>query len=106
MPDDAVPDKGSEIMHDNYWYGDGWGWGWGGWILMGVVMVVFWAVVITLVVLAVRYLSADRGTRPAPPASAQSRAEDLLAERFARGEIDDEEYRHRLTLLREHRQSP
>jgi putative membrane protein len=105
MPGDAVPDKGSDMMHDTYWYGDGWGWGWGGWILMGVVMVVFWAVVITLVVLAVRYLAADRG-RPAPPASAQSRAEDMLAERFARGEIDDEEYRRRLTLLREHRQSP
>jgi putative membrane protein len=105
MPGDAVPDKGSDMMHDTYWYGDGWGWGSAGWILMGVALVVFWAVVITLVVLAVRYLAADRG-RPAPPASAQSRAEDLLAERFAHSEIDDEEYRRRLTLLREHRQSP
>ena len=94
------------MMHHMWWYGDGSGWGWGGWILMGVVMVVFWAVVITLVVLAVRYLTADRGTRPAPPAPAPGRAEDLLAERFARGEIDEEEYRRRLTLLREHRESP
>ena len=39
--------------------------GWAGWILMGVVMVVFWAVVITLVILAVRYLTTDRGARPA-----------------------------------------
>ena len=32
------------MMHDMWWYGDGSGWGWGGWILMGVVTVVFWAV--------------------------------------------------------------
>jgi putative membrane protein len=104
MPEDEVPDKGSSTMHDSWWYGDGWGWP--GWLLMAAVMVVFWAVVITLVVLAVRYLTADRAARPAPPASTPNRAEDLLAERFARGEIDDEEYRRRLTLVREHRESP
>jgi putative membrane protein len=27
----------------------------------------------------------------------------VLAERFARGEIDDDEYRQRMTTLREHR---
>ncbi|MEV7960483.1 SHOCT domain-containing protein, partial [Streptomyces sp. NPDC088141] len=31
------------------------------------------------------------------------RAEDLLAERFARGEIDEDEYERRLTVLREQR---
>lgn len=90
--------------------GDGWmwnhGWGWGGWILMGLAMVVFWAVVITLVILAIRYFTSDRSsagtTRPAP-APGSNRAEDLLAERFARGEIDEEEFRRRMTLLREHR---
>ncbi len=30
-------------------------------------------------------------------------AEDLLAERFARGEIDEDEYLRRAALLREHR---
>ena len=68
-------------------------------------MVVFWAVVITLVILAVRYFTADRSgaggtTRPAP---GPNRAEDLLAERFARGEIDEDEFRQRMALLREHR---
>ena len=81
-------------------YGDGWGWGWGGWLLMTVVMVLFWAVVITAVVVGIRYLTGVPHHRAptAPP-----RAEDLLAERYARGEIDDDEYRKRLTLLREHR---
>jgi putative membrane protein len=31
------------------------------------------------------------------------RAEDRLADRFARGEIDEDEFRRRMTLLREHR---
>lgn len=98
------------MMHDGWMWNDGWGWGgWGGgsWILMAVVMVLFWAVLITAVVLAVRYLAGGatqhgRGIGgPQPPAG--GRAEDLLAERYARGEIDEDEYRRRLTLLREHR---
>lgn len=82
--------------------GNGWMWngGWGGWILTAVVLVVFFALLITAVVVAVRYLGGGGGHR----GSAQARgAEDVLAERFARGEIDDEEYRKRVTLLREHR---
>jgi putative membrane protein len=82
---------------------DGWGMGWGGWQLMTLVMIVFWAILITAIVLAVRYVagSGRQGAGPGPSGSA--RAEDLLAERFARGEIDDDEYRQRVTLLREHR---
>lgn len=82
------------------------GWGWGGWILMTLVMVAFWGLVITAVVLAIRYLAGggshhNRVGGGSAPAS--SRAEDVLAERYARGEIDDDEYRRRLTLIREHR---
>jgi putative membrane protein len=84
------------------WYG-GDGWGWGGWLLMTVVMVLFWAVVITAVVVGIRYLTGPRPTAMHPPGSGPPRAEDLLAERFARGEIDGDEYRQRLALLREHR---
>ena len=80
------------------WYrGD---WGWGGWILMTVAMVVFWALLITAVVLLVRYLVTSRGT-VVPPAVGPRSAEDLLAERYARGEIDDDEYQRRLALLRQ-----
>jgi putative membrane protein len=32
-------------------------------------------------------------------------AEDVLAERFARGDIDEDEYRRRMTALREQRLS-
>ncbi|MFI9626030.1 SHOCT domain-containing protein [Streptomyces sp. NPDC052042] len=86
------------------WYG---GWGWGGWFLMAVVTVVFWALLIAGAVALTHYVTGGRGRRPGPPPGEAGwggrRAEDLLAERFARGEIDDEEYRRRLTVLREQR---
>ena len=82
------------------WYGGNWGWA--SWIMMAVGMVVFWALVITAVVLAVRYLAGSPGTDTSPSGSGRTRAEELLAERLARGEIDENEYRQRLSLLREH----
>ncbi|MFE0347110.1 SHOCT domain-containing protein [Streptomyces griseoluteus] len=90
------------------WY-DG-GWGMGGWFIMTVFMVLFWAVLIVGLVALVRYLAGtgrhQRASLPPPAGEVgwQGRgAENLLAERFARGEIDEEEYQRRLALLREHR---
>jgi putative membrane protein len=84
--------------------GDGWmGWGWGGLVLMTFVMVLFWAAVITAIVFGVRYVSNSRGTVGGTASSGPPRAEDLLAERYARGEIDEDEFRQRMALLREHR---
>lgn len=90
--------------------GDGWmwnggGWGWPGWLLMTLVMVLFWAGVITAVVLAVRFL-AGGGSRQHVGGDGHTpalhRAQDVLVDRYARGEIDDDEFRRRLSLLREH----
>jgi putative membrane protein len=74
------------------WRGDGrmWnggygGWGWVGWILTAVVLVVVFALVITVVVMAVRYLSG--GQRGAGGSTQPQGAGEVLAERFARGEI-------------------
>jgi putative membrane protein len=68
--------------------------GWA-WVAMTVGMIVFWGLLITLAVVLVRGLNrpADQayGPRPSP--------QQLLAERFARGEIDEEEYRRRLGAL-------
>ena len=81
-------------------YGGGWGWGW---IVTAVVLVVLFALVITAIVLAVRYLSGGSGHR-GPGSAQQARgAEEVLGERFARGEIDEDEYRRRMTTLQEHR---
>ncbi|MGB8506332.1 SHOCT domain-containing protein [Mycobacterium sp.] len=79
------------------------GWDWGGWIVITVVMVLFWAAVITAIVLAVRYLAGGVGQRSQGGDRLTRTPEDVLAERFARGDIDEEEYRRRMLLLREHR---
>ncbi|WP_432003881.1 SHOCT domain-containing protein [Streptomyces sioyaensis] len=90
------------------WFDGGWGWG-GGWFMMALLMVVFWGLVIVAVITVVHYVrAAPRDGRPAPSGQrawdqGQGHAEDLLAERFARGEIDEDEYKRRLTLLRENR---
>jgi uncharacterized membrane protein len=76
-------------------------WGWGSWILTTGTMVVFWALVITAVVLVARYLLSLSQRPTGTRAAGASNAEQLLAERYARGEIDDDEYKRRLELLRE-----
>lgn len=78
------------------WWGDdhmGSGWWW----TMGVGWLVFLALVVLLVAYLVRQV-ADRD-RP-PPQPSRPSAEDVLAERFARGEIDEEEFRRRRDALR------
>ena len=72
-----------------YWYGGG------GYALMAIGTVLFWGAVIFGVVALVRH-GRQAGPRPAEPAG----PERLLAERFARGEIDEDDYYQRLTSLR------
>lgn len=86
-------------------YGYGWGnGGGGGGILMTVLMVVLVIAVIVAIIFAVRHLSGSGSLHHrSGPGSEGMRAEDRLADRFARGEIDDDEFRKRMTLLREHR---
>ncbi len=76
---------------------DGGGWGWAGWVFMGLMMVVFWTVVVAAVVVFVRYSGRDHG---APPPGTEDAAMRILDERLARGEIDADEYTRRRDLLR------
>jgi putative membrane protein len=77
------------------WYG---GWGAGGWLLMSLIMLAVIAVIVVGVVALSRRSS--RST-PLPPADsdAGSAALSTLDDRYARGEIDDAEYRRRRELL-------
>ncbi len=79
-------------MHD--W--DGGGWGWGAWVLMAVVMVVFWGGLIAALLTVLRHRGSDTGFG-APP----SNAVRILEERFARGEMDVDEFQQRRAQLRE-----
>lgn len=79
------------MMHD---WNDGWGWhGMGlGWL--------FWIVVIGLVVWLAIMLARSAGGRDVrvPDEPARS-AREILDERLARGEIDDQEYARKRKLL-------
>ncbi len=76
------------------WYGDGPGLL--GWILMTLMMLGFWALLIFGGLAVFRSVRRDDNRSPA----ARADAERLLDERFARGEIDAEDYRQRRELLR------
>jgi putative membrane protein len=69
-----------------------------GYTLGTISMVLFWGAVIAGIVLLVRHLGSSGQQTPAPP-SLPATPEQLLAGRFARGEIDEQEYRQRLAVL-------
>ena len=81
-------------------FGMGWGWLFGLLLLVGLVL---------LIVFAVRAfgdgISRDTPTRGAPPSvggsrqPARSRAREILDERYARGELSTEEYREQRKVL-------
>ncbi|WP_245573192.1 SHOCT domain-containing protein [Amycolatopsis benzoatilytica] len=79
-----------------FWYGNGMS-GWG-YALMTVGMVLFWGLVILGVVALVRFLVRSP-QRPDSADVSHRTPEQMLAERFARGEIDEQEYRSRLATL-------
>ena len=73
------------------------GWGPGAWIAMAIVMLVFWTVVVAAIIAFVR---SDHSHRPGHVAGRADDPERIIAERFARGEIDADEYKQRRDLLR------
>ncbi len=84
------------------WYA-GSGWGTGAWIGMGIGMILFWGLIILAVVALVRGAARSRDHRT-PPQMSNARgsytAFDYLDDRFARGELTQDEYlRMRDTLL-------
>ncbi|WP_391858880.1 SHOCT domain-containing protein [Streptomyces rhizosphaerihabitans] len=60
----------------------------------------FWALIITFGVLLFRALARPERTETPRTGAPSSGAEQLLAERFACGEIDEDEYHRRLAVLR------
>jgi putative membrane protein len=66
------------------------GWGWGAALIWMIFMLIVLAGIAAVIIFAIRQSSGPRS----------SSAEQILAERYARGEIDEEEYQQRRRTLR------
>lgn len=73
--------------------------GWGGWFIGPLMMLLFLAAVVVVVVALVRWIGGHtpHGGAAARPHGAA--AIEVLKERFARGEIDEQEYEARRRVL-------
>lgn len=87
---------------EHYGHHDGWVW-----IFPGITMVLLWIVLIAVLALLWRAWSHRtgpaapwRGPGSAPAPAPRPAAEQILADRLARGEIDVDDYRQRLAVLR------
>ncbi|MCG6970555.1 MAG: SHOCT domain-containing protein [Gammaproteobacteria bacterium] len=79
-----------------------WHWGHGGGYMYGfgwIFFVLFWAAVILAIVALLRWLTGPHGQTLPPPPTDKS-ALDILDERFARGEIDQQEYEQKRQVLK------
>jgi putative membrane protein len=76
--------------YDPYDHMDGWGWMWLGGLLWLIILGAFVGLIVWLVVRS-SWL---------PPTTTQGDARRILAERFARGEIDEDDFARRTELLR------
>ena len=74
------------------------GGGVGALVVMGLLMLVFWVGLIAVVIVVLRRRTPSDHTTV--PGSSHDTAERILHERFARGEIDEQEYAARYTALR------
>jgi putative membrane protein len=77
----------------------------GSWaVLMMLGMLIFWSVVVVAVIWAVHSAKSSNmpsaGSQTSRPGGRGGDAENILANRLARGEIDAEGYQSRLTVLR------
>ena len=77
----------------------GQGWGVFGWLWM-LIPLLFWGGILALIVWAVMRIFPGGHSSSGPHEGSARSAEDTLRERFARGEIDAEDYEERLRILR------
>lgn len=79
--------------------GAGWGTGWHGWFLGPLFMLAFLAAAVAVVVLIVRALTGSHSGPSHLPPGSYNLPLDILKERFAKGEIDSDEFEERRKIL-------
>ncbi len=87
QPDAARPE---------YWH-YGWDWSWGHMLFGSLTMVLLVGGLVLIIILAVRWIGGSSTDRSAPTDG--SSALNILYDRFARGEIDKEEFEERKRVL-------
>ncbi len=87
----------ARVGEAGYGHGQMWDHGWGAWIFGPLMMIVFIALIVGVVVLVVRWLG---GVGGGPAQGSKPKAAlEILEERFARGEIDKDEFEDRRRAL-------
>jgi len=75
----------------------GWDWGWSHMMGGSLMMVLFWGLVVLLVVLIVRAIGSGSNKKTATASNYS--ALEILHERFARGDIEKDEFENRKRIL-------
>lgn len=98
VPFTAIAPLSAWAQQGGRYYGHMWDGGWHGWLFGPLMMFLLVALVVVGVVLAIRWAGGDGRGEPSggPP---QRTPRVILDERFARGEIDKEEYEERRRVL-------
>jgi putative membrane protein len=90
----------SDHSHGSHMMGSGHMWGGGWWMFLGPLwIIVSLGVIIVAIVLLIRWLGAGGLGRPEHAKPTGKEPIDILKERFARGEIDKEDFEERRKLL-------
>lgn len=87
----------SAQQEGRYNHGHMWGDGWHAWVLGPLLMILFIVLVVATVVLTARWLG--DGARGGSAGSTSKTPVEILKERYARGEIDKEEFEERRKIL-------
>lgn len=91
------------MWNDDYPMHDGWGAG--AWVMLVVMVLLLVMLAVTVWLLLRSGSGSALVPGPASPSGlsgpARSAAEEVLAERFARGELDEDEFRRRRDVLRQ-----
>jgi putative membrane protein len=85
-------------------YGGGYGpgmmnWGYGGWF-MGIINIIFWIAVIIGIIYLIKFISSSSKQSTQESKRGDS-ALDILRERYAKGEINREEFEEKKKVLKE-----
>ena len=91
----AAAEQGNHPYGPHMWGGGGWM----GWFVGPVMMVAMIAVVVAVVVLVIRWLGGPGHGSVHPPSPPAKTPLEILQERYARGEIDKEEYEERRRVV-------